>query len=136
MKMPEFRLEYWQRVEQTLIDGGFYTARWIHCNDSFYRPPTNCVLESAENRARLEQSDRTDIIEVVSPEVPAKYNHGLKNFFGNMFQRTGRQPNVNQIQSDVSTLERCLVAYKHTQLKRHSREEESGSWLSSSCLTS
>lgn len=133
MKMPEFRLDYWKRVEEKLIHGGFYTARWIHCNGSLYSPPTNCVLESALNRRRVAASNRPEIIHVLSPEA-APQNRGAKKRFEDVMQRVGRMPVVHQIESDAPTLERCLAAYKHSNLKRAFAEQESGSWLPLSCL--
>ncbi|PHH64663.1 hypothetical protein CDD81_4104 [Ophiocordyceps australis] len=53
-KDPLVKLDRWRQAEQDLIDGGFYTAEWILCRGSCYRPPTLCALEfSSLSRSKL-----------------------------------------------------------------------------------
>ncbi|XWW97048.1 hypothetical protein V2A60_005029 [Cordyceps javanica] len=44
-KDPQTKIEHWRGTEQSLIDGGFYTADWILCDGVYYYPPTLCLLE-------------------------------------------------------------------------------------------
>ncbi|KAL7946297.1 inositol-pentakisphosphate 2-kinase domain-containing protein [Trichoderma barbatum] len=44
-KDPEKKFSHWRGTEQDLIEGGFYTADWIVCGDSYYHPPSLCSLE-------------------------------------------------------------------------------------------
>jgi inositol-pentakisphosphate 2-kinase len=44
-KVPDQKFDVWQKTEQDLIDGGFYTAEWLFCKGHFYHPPTRCALE-------------------------------------------------------------------------------------------
>ncbi|KAL6867891.1 inositol-pentakisphosphate 2-kinase domain-containing protein [Trichoderma novae-zelandiae] len=44
-KDPERKFSHWRGTEQDLIDGGFYTADWVVCGDSYYHPPSMCSLE-------------------------------------------------------------------------------------------
>ncbi|EFY98743.1 inositol-pentakisphosphate 2-kinase [Metarhizium robertsii] len=44
-KDPQVKFERWRGVEEELIEKGFYTAEWILCDGTFYRPPTLCLLE-------------------------------------------------------------------------------------------
>ncbi|KAG9253308.1 inositol-pentakisphosphate 2-kinase-domain-containing protein [Emericellopsis atlantica] len=53
MKSSEHRLSYWRSTEQNLINGGFYTADWLLCEGSFYRPPTSCVLELSQPKRQV-----------------------------------------------------------------------------------
>ncbi|KAL6826994.1 inositol-pentakisphosphate 2-kinase domain-containing protein [Trichoderma sp. SZMC 28015] len=44
-KDPEKKFNHWRGTEQDLIEGGFYTADWVVCGDSYYHPPSLCSLE-------------------------------------------------------------------------------------------
>lgn len=44
-KDPQTKIQHWQGTEQSLIDGGFYTADWILCDGVYYHSPTLCLLE-------------------------------------------------------------------------------------------
>ncbi|PQK12146.1 hypothetical protein BB8028_0003g07640 [Beauveria bassiana] len=44
-KDPQTKIRHWRGTEQSLIDGGFYTADWILCDGKYYHPPTLCLLE-------------------------------------------------------------------------------------------
>lgn len=131
MKIPQFRLDYWRRVEEELIEGGFYTASWIYCDKTFYSPPTNCVLESLPTRKR--RHDRPEIIHLQTPESAVEDDGSA--LFNDMMTKLGRGPIVHPVQTDVSTLERCLATYRRDRptLKRPRPKQESESWLSASC---
>ncbi|QYT01276.1 Inositol-pentakisphosphate 2-kinase [Trichoderma simmonsii] len=44
-KDPEKKFNHWRGTEQDLIEGGFYTADWVVCGDTYYHPPSLCSLE-------------------------------------------------------------------------------------------
>ncbi|UKZ54834.1 hypothetical protein TrVGV298_008648 [Trichoderma virens] len=44
-KDPQKKFNHWRGTEQDLIEGGFYTADWVVCGDSYYHPPSLCSLE-------------------------------------------------------------------------------------------
>lgn len=127
MKMPQFRLEYWKGVENTLIKGGFYTARWIYCDDGFYTPPTNCLLESPSYCKPLTEKDHPDIIDVRSPEAVA--NERGKGSAAEMEKTIGRPAVVYDVQSDAPTLTRCLAAYKTVNPRELFEKKESKGWF-------
>lgn len=66
-KDPLVKFERWRRAEQELIDGGFYTARWILCDRVFYRAPTLCALEIAPGLP----SRRAEVLSIVDGPGPA-----------------------------------------------------------------
>jgi inositol-pentakisphosphate 2-kinase len=133
MKIPKFRLDYWRRVEEQLIEGGFYTASWLYCGQSFYAPPTNCVLESLPETLNFRRRDRPEIIHLEDPKSMAR-GDGVSLFL-DMETKLGRSPVVHSVETDADTLEKCLVAYKRDKptLKRPRPKQESESWLSASC---
>ncbi|OAA67423.1 inositol-pentakisphosphate 2-kinase [Cordyceps fumosorosea ARSEF 2679] len=44
-KDPHTKIQHWRGTEESLIDGGFYTADWILYDGVYYYPPTLCLLE-------------------------------------------------------------------------------------------
>ncbi|KAH7328425.1 inositol-pentakisphosphate 2-kinase-domain-containing protein [Stachybotrys elegans] len=44
-KDPKIKACRWREAEQKLIEGGFYTADWILYDQTYYHPPTTCLLE-------------------------------------------------------------------------------------------
>lgn len=126
MKIPEFRLDYWRRVEEELIEGGFYTAGWLYCDKTFYTPPTNCVLESL-NQVRVERT------EVMHLQNPAADKEDVPPLPRNGTTKMSRTPVVRGVETDVSTLGRCLEAYKKEKpaLRRARHKQEAESWFSS-----
>jgi inositol-pentakisphosphate 2-kinase len=44
-KDPEKKSVHWCGTESDLINGGFYTADWVVCGDTYYHPPSLCSLE-------------------------------------------------------------------------------------------
>ncbi len=53
-KDADTKLHTWRSTEQRLVEGGYYTAEWIECNGTYYRPPTLCLLELASRRGSSE----------------------------------------------------------------------------------
>lgn len=68
-KDPDTKVHTWRSTEQRLVEGGYYTAKWIVCNGAYYRPPTLCLLESAPQRARAEDIIRLQDEEGSSTEA-------------------------------------------------------------------
>lgn len=99
MKAPESRLDYWRKVEEELIDGGFYTAGWILCGQEHYLPPTKCVLELALDDRRQEE-----------PEIIYLKNRNSTN--GRIPLSFDGEAKVYVVDTDVSLLKQCLEPYK------------------------
>ena len=66
-KDPAIKIDRWRSAEQDLVDSGFYTAEWLCCGKTFYRPPTLCLLErNADSRRQaqgviyIQDSDSSD----------------------------------------------------------------------------
>lgn len=131
MKNPKFRLDYWRRVEEELIDGGFYTAGWMYCDKTFYAPPTNCVLESL-NQTRGEP---LEIMHLRDASSSTNGNGLVPSISHDISSKLGRDVMTHIIDTDVSTLKQCLATYKkeRSNLKRHRQNQDSQSRLSSFC---
>ena len=106
MKSPSYRLDYWRNVEEELIKGGFYTADWLYCGGSYYRPPTKCVLEISSNRRR-------EVPEVthVHDQGPGA-NGSISNTNGNANECAHQGPKVYAVNTDAEKLQQCLDAHK------------------------
>ena len=46
------KFDRWQAQERDLITSGCYTADWITCDESYYHPPTACLLEWSPRSAK------------------------------------------------------------------------------------
>lgn len=102
MKSPAFRLDYWRNVEDDLINGGFYTADWIYCSGSYYRPPTSCVLEPSLE-TMLEEKDVILVRDIGSKSSP---------FVDQKASRLDKTPKVYVIKTDAERVRECLEAHK------------------------
>jgi len=102
MKSPAFRLDYWRSVEEDLINGGFYTADWIYCAGSYYRPPTSCVLEPSLE-TMLEEKDVILVQDAGSKTTP---------FVDQKASCLNKTPKVYVIKTDAERVRQCLEAHK------------------------
>lgn len=102
MKSPAFRLDYWRRVEDELINGGFYTADWIYCGGSYYRPPTSCVLEPSLE-TMLEEKDVILVHDIGSKSTP---------YVDQKASCLSKTPKVYVIKTDAERVRECLEAHR------------------------
>lgn len=100
MKSPRFRLDYWRNLEQELIDGGFYTAEWLWCDGTYYRPPASCVL-GLQHQSPHGDPEVIRVLEVDpndKPHVePTTFNKG---------------PKVRNVRTEAARLRLCLEAHR------------------------
>ena len=102
MKSPRFRLDYWRGLEQELIDGGFYTAEWIWCAGTYYKPPTSCVLGLFHEEWQGEP-EVIRILEAGSEEPP---------HIDTAASRLSKEPIIRCVRTDATRLRACLEAHK------------------------
>ncbi|KAK5990155.1 Inositol-pentakisphosphate 2-kinase [Cladobotryum mycophilum] len=70
-KNPKVKIGHWTGTEESLIEGGFYTADWILCDGTYYHPPTLCALEWTPDKRNgdpeillIEDKNSADVEEV------------------------------------------------------------------------
>ncbi|KAH6610427.1 inositol-pentakisphosphate 2-kinase [Trichoderma cornu-damae] len=105
-KDPEAKFNHWRGTEQDLIDGGFYTADWVVCGDSYYHPPSLCALEwSGKPRAG------EPVVIVMEENAPRHSKHSGPQS-SDVSPSTGRKRTVYRHKTDLAALQKGLEPFK------------------------
>lgn len=105
-KDPKIKIGHWRGTEADLINGGFYTAEWILCNNVFYHPPTRCLLECVSGK----RNGKPDIL-LLEEVNPAKRNNSLRSNHA-VSQTQSELNNYYTHTTDVETLMDGLQRFK------------------------
>jgi inositol-pentakisphosphate 2-kinase len=105
MKSLKYKLEYWRKTEEELIDQGFYTADWVLIGSEYYHPPTSCSLEwSIDRRHR-----KPDIVHVRDKERSGDMQPaGLRKALAALEQESM----VFHLDGNTQLLQKCLEPFK------------------------
>lgn len=105
-KDPEKKFNHWRGTEQDLIDGGFYTADWVVCGDSYYHPPSLCSLEwSGKPRTG-------NAVILLMEENATKHNKHSNRQINDFPSSTGTGKTVYKHTTDLAALHKGLEPFK------------------------
>ncbi|KAM0265210.1 hypothetical protein ACHAQJ_000363 [Trichoderma viride] len=106
-KDPERKFNHWRGTEQDLIDGGFYTADWVVCGDSYYHPPSLCSLEWSGKPRTGEP------VTLVMEEDTTKHNkHSNCQNNDSSLSSAGVKTTVYRHKTDLAALQKGLEPFK------------------------
>ncbi|GFP53904.1 hypothetical protein ACSS6W_001540 [Trichoderma asperelloides] len=105
-KDPERKSSHWRGTEKDLIDGGFYTADWVVCGDTYYHPPSLCSLEwSGKPR-----TGEPVILLMEENTIKHDTNSNCQN--NGPFSTTGTKTTTYRHKTDLAALRKGLEPFK------------------------
>ncbi|KAH8126648.1 inositol-pentakisphosphate 2-kinase-domain-containing protein [Trichoderma asperelloides] len=105
-KDPERKSSHWRGTEKDLIDGGFYTADWVVCDDTYYHPPSLCSLEwSGKPR-----TGEPVILLMEENTIKHDTNSNCQN--NGPFSTTGTKTTTYRHKTDLAALRKGLEPFK------------------------
>ncbi|KAL6910630.1 inositol-pentakisphosphate 2-kinase domain-containing protein [Trichoderma evansii] len=105
-KDPERKSSHWRGTEKDLIDGGFYTADWVVCGDTYYHPPSLCSLEWSGKPRTGEP------VILLMEENTTKHNTNSNGQNNDLSSPTGTKTMVFRHKTDIAALRKGLESFK------------------------
>lgn len=103
-KDPKVKFERWRSAEEDLVKGGFYTAEWILCGQTYYHPPTLCALEWT-SRKRTDKPEIVHLQDVRGSRKPSKQHETA-------LSQLQAESKVRNHKVDLGVLEPLLQRFK------------------------
>ncbi|EHK47999.1 hypothetical protein TRIATDRAFT_316133 [Trichoderma atroviride IMI 206040] len=105
-KDPEKKSFHWRGTERDLIDGGFYTADWVVCGDTYYHPPSLCSLEWS---GKPRTGEPIILLMEENTNKPKKNSYRQNN---SLSSPTGTKTTTYRHETNLTTLRKGLEPFK------------------------
>lgn len=105
-KDPERKSSHWRGTEKDLIDGGFYTADWVVCGDTYYHPPSLCSLEWSGKPRTGEP------VILLMEENTTKHNSNSNSQNNDLSSPPGTKTTIYRHKTDLAALRKGLEPFK------------------------